>query len=146
MKRSNAVFALLLVLCAATSGVSSTTNKAAPPNFIFILTDDQGWRSTSIGMDDRFAESKSDFFETPSIDRLSREGIRFTNAYAPAAICSPTRRSILFGLADIVNSLQVAVGHGTLSGSGCFVVGVCTQSGDYFLCVSNFLRFHSSSF
>lgn len=72
-------------------------DEAARPNFILILTDDQGWSSTSIGMDDRVPESKSDYFETPNIDRLGREGIRFTNAYAPAAICSPTRRSILFG-------------------------------------------------
>ena len=71
--------------------------KLAPPNFIFILTDDQGWSSTSLGMDDRIRESKSDYYETPNIDRLGREGIRFTNAYAPAAICSPSRRSILFG-------------------------------------------------
>jgi len=68
-----------------------------PPNFIFILTDDQGWSSTSIGMDDRLPDSKSDFFETPHIDRLAREGIRFTKGYAPGAICSPSRRSILFG-------------------------------------------------
>ncbi|MFO7823305.1 MAG: sulfatase-like hydrolase/transferase [Cyclobacterium sp.] len=64
---------------------------------MFILTDDQGWSSTSIGMDDRIPASISDFFETHSIDRLAREGMRFTRAYAPAAICSPTRRSILFG-------------------------------------------------
>lgn len=75
-------------------------NKAAengPPNFIFILTDDQGWSSISIGMDDRIPESKSDYFETPHIDRMAREGMRFTKAYSPAAICSPSRRSILFG-------------------------------------------------
>lgn len=67
------------------------------PNFIFILTDDQGWSSTSIGMDDRNPDSKSDYFETPNIDRLAAEGIRFSRAYAPAAICSPTRRAIQFG-------------------------------------------------
>jgi arylsulfatase A len=66
------------------------------PNIIFILTDDQGWSCTSIGMDPRDPDSKSDFFETPSIDRLASEGIRFTNGYSPASICSPTRRSIQF--------------------------------------------------
>lgn len=76
---------------------STQEDKVDRPNFILILTDDQGWSSTSEGMDDRIPESKSDYFETPNIDRLGREGIRFTNAYAPAAICSPTRRSILFG-------------------------------------------------
>lgn len=68
------------------------------PNIIFILTDDLGWSCTSIGMDDRNPDSKSDFFETPNIDRLAKEGIRFTRGYAPASICSPTRRSIIFGM------------------------------------------------
>jgi arylsulfatase A len=66
------------------------------PNIIFILTDDQGWSCTSIGMDPRDPDSKSDFYETPNIDRLAKEGIRFTNGYSPASICSPTRRSIQF--------------------------------------------------
>ncbi|MCC5930958.1 MAG: sulfatase [Cyclobacteriaceae bacterium] len=69
-----------------------------PPNIVFILTDDQGWSCTSLGMDDRISDSKSDFFETPNIDRLAKEGIRFTRGYAPASICSPTRRSIQFGM------------------------------------------------
>lgn len=69
-----------------------------PPNIVFILTDDQGWSCTSIGMDDRIPDSKSDFYETPNIDRLAGEGIRFTRGYAPASICSPTRRSIQFGM------------------------------------------------
>jgi arylsulfatase A-like enzyme len=97
MKSVRFVFLLLLLLCTAAGSSISTPKQANPPNFIFILTDDQGWSSTSIGMDDRIPASKSDFFETPSMDRLAREGMRFTNAYAPAAICSPTRRSILFG-------------------------------------------------
>src|SRR5690606_11246788 len=42
-------------------------------------------------------ESKSDYFETPNIDRMARSGIRFSQAYSPASICSPSRRSILFG-------------------------------------------------
>ncbi len=99
MKNSRLILLLFVLLVFGSSGSAryQLTKKAAPPNFIFILTDDQGWSSTSIGMDDRIPASKSDFFETPSMDRLAREGMRFTRAYAPAAICSPTRRSILFG-------------------------------------------------
>ncbi|MEX0684606.1 MAG: sulfatase [Balneolales bacterium] len=68
------------------------------PNFIFILTDDHGWSHTSIGVDSNNFDSKSDFFETPNIDRLIKGGMSFTNAYAPASICSPTRRSIQYGM------------------------------------------------
>ncbi|MEZ4777217.1 MAG: sulfatase [Bacteroidia bacterium] len=68
-----------------------------PPNFIFILTDDQGWSSTSFLMDRNIASSASDFFETPQMKRLAEMGMRFSNGYAPAPLCSPTRRSIQFG-------------------------------------------------
>lgn len=71
------------------------------PNFVFILTDDQGWTCVSSLMDDRYPESKSDYFETPNIDRLGDEGMRFTNGYAPAALCTPSRRSIQFGQTPI---------------------------------------------
>ena len=59
------------------------------PNIIFILTDDLGWRDlTCYG---------STFYETPNLDRLAREGMRFTDAYAACPVCSPTRASILTG-------------------------------------------------
>ena len=80
---------------------SSAVTPGKRPNFIFILTDDLGWSCTSSLMDDRYPDSKSDYFETPNIDRLGDSGMRFTNGYAPAAICSPTRRSLQFGQTPI---------------------------------------------
>lgn len=59
------------------------------PNIVFILVDDLGW------MD--IAANGSTFYETPNIDQLAMEGIRFTQAYAASPICSPTRASILTG-------------------------------------------------
>lgn len=67
------------------------------PNFILILTDDQGWTCSSQLMDNRVLNSKSDYYETPNIERLAAKGMRFSNGYAPCALCCPTRRSILFG-------------------------------------------------
>lgn len=61
----------------------------AKPNFIFILVDDMGW------MDVGAYGSK--YFQTPNIDRLAREGMKFTDAYAACPVCSPTRASILTG-------------------------------------------------
>jgi len=59
------------------------------PNFVFILIDDMGWSDlTCYG---------SRFHETPNIDRLARQGMRFTDAYAACPVCSPTRASILAG-------------------------------------------------
>jgi arylsulfatase A len=67
------------------------------PNFIFILCDDLGWTSTSQRMDNRITNSRSDYYETPNMERLASQGIRFSNGYAPCALCCPTRRSIQFG-------------------------------------------------
>lgn len=59
------------------------------PNFVFILIDDLGY--TDLGC------YGSTFYETPNIDKLARQGMRFTNAYAACPVCSPTRASILSG-------------------------------------------------
>ncbi len=66
-------------------------------NVILILTDDQGWTGSSVTMDSRVRGSVSDFYETPSLERLAAEGVRFSNGYAPAPNCSPTRMSIQTG-------------------------------------------------
>ncbi|MBN1805820.1 MAG: sulfatase [Sedimentisphaerales bacterium] len=58
-------------------------------NIVFILIDDMGW--TDAGC------YGSKFHKTPNIDRLAKEGMRFTNAYAACPVCSPTRASILAG-------------------------------------------------
>ncbi len=58
-------------------------------NFVFMLIDDMGW--TDAGC------YGSTFYETPNIDNLAAEGMRFTNAYAACPVCSPTRASILTG-------------------------------------------------
>lgn len=62
-----------------------------PPNILFILIDDLGW------MDLRVQGNSA--VHTPHIDRLAAEGMRFTDAYAAASVCSPTRAAILTGLA-----------------------------------------------
>lgn len=72
-----------------------------PPNFIFILADDQGWTSTSVRMEQDDPESQSDFYETPQLERLARLGMRLSRGYSSAAICSPSRRSIQFGQTPI---------------------------------------------
>jgi len=56
---------------------------------VFILVDDLGWRDVGA--------FGSTFYETPNIDELASDGVRFTNAYAAAPICSPTRLSIMTG-------------------------------------------------
>jgi arylsulfatase A-like enzyme len=61
----------------------------AKPNFVFFLVDDLGWADVGC--------NGSTFHETPNIDALAASGVRFTDAYAAASVCSPTRASILTG-------------------------------------------------
>lgn len=68
---------------------SGCEQEKAPPNIIFILADDLGY--SQIGC------YGTSYYETPNIDGLAKEGMRFTNAYAAASICSPTRASIMTG-------------------------------------------------
>ncbi|MDP6355770.1 MAG: sulfatase-like hydrolase/transferase [Planctomycetota bacterium] len=68
-----------------------------PPSFVLILADDMGWTGLSVASDERMPGSKSDFYQTPRVESLAREGMRFSNAYAPAPMCTPTRASLLTG-------------------------------------------------
>lgn len=60
-----------------------------PPNVVLFLVDDLGWRDLSC--------YGSRFYETPNVDRLAKDGVRFTQAYAACHVCSPTRASIMTG-------------------------------------------------
>jgi uncharacterized sulfatase len=59
------------------------------PNIIFILVDDLGRH--------QIGAYGSTFYETPHIDRLAKNGLKFSNAYAASPVCSPTRASIMTG-------------------------------------------------
>ncbi|WP_176218969.1 sulfatase [Zunongwangia atlantica] len=65
-------------------------NQNEKPNIVFILVDDLGWKDLGV--------QGSDYYLTPEIDKLAKEGVRFTNAYAANPVCSPTRASILTGM------------------------------------------------
>lgn len=81
------------VACAATGeGAVSDT-----PNFILVVADDLGWSSLSTSLDSSLPSARSDFHQTPHLDALAEMGMRFSNAYAAAPVCSPTRYSIQFG-------------------------------------------------
>ncbi len=69
---------------------SACTIKAEKPNFIIFLVDDLGWKDVG------YMGSK--YYETPNIDQMTREGMRFTNAYANAPNCAPTRACLMSGM------------------------------------------------
>ncbi len=81
---------LLIVLCLLCLPWAFSTAAAGHPNIVYILADDFGFGDASCYN----AESK---IPTPHIDRIAAEGMRFTDAHSPSAVCTPTRYGILTG-------------------------------------------------
>ena len=86
----------LLVAVAATAILTATAGardalaqSKRAPNIVLVLVDDLGWADLGC--------YGNTFHETPSIDRLAREGMRFTDGYAACTVCSPTRAALLTG-------------------------------------------------
>ncbi len=79
----------MLTACQSLPFDSSHLPESTRPNIVFILIDDLGW--TDAGF------MGSDYYETPNIDRLAAEGVVFTNAYANAPNCAPSRACLLTG-------------------------------------------------
>ncbi|MCI0745470.1 MAG: sulfatase [Verrucomicrobia subdivision 3 bacterium] len=78
------------VLCLALISVPVFgATRSSDPNVVLILADDLGWTDLSC--------YGSNFYETPHIDRLARDGLKFTQAYSACTVCSPTRAAILTG-------------------------------------------------
>ncbi len=77
---------LLLISAGLAPGLFSAETR---PNIVFILADDLGWADLGC--------YGSTFYETPHLDRLAKQGMRFTAAYAACNVCSPTRASVLSG-------------------------------------------------
>ncbi|MGI9241795.1 MAG: sulfatase-like hydrolase/transferase, partial [Verrucomicrobiales bacterium] len=75
----------LLLLCALVAGAGA----AERPNIVFFFIDDLGWADLGC--------YGSKFHETPNLDRLAEQGMRFTDAYAACPVCSPTRASVMTG-------------------------------------------------
>lgn len=80
-----------IAVAAAGAGLTATasTLDGARPNIVHILIDDLGWADLQC--------MGSDYYETPNIDKLRSQGMLFTNAYAAAPVCSPSRASIMTG-------------------------------------------------
>src|SRR5262249_49881642 len=93
-RRMNGRLALILPgILLATSSPLALAQEAKPPrgaNVVLILADNQGaWTLGCYGNPD---------IRTPNIDRLAAQGMRFTRAFSPNGVCSPTRASLLTGL------------------------------------------------
>lgn len=76
---------------------------AEKPNIVFILADDLGWRDLGV--------MGSTFYQTPNIDHLAADGMRFTEAYSANPLCSPTRAGLLTGMHPQRTGFTTPGGH-----------------------------------
>lgn len=111
-----------VLLCAILLGPAHAESPTPPPNVIIIISDDVGWGDLGC-----YGATKT---KTPHLDTLAKEGMRFTDAHASAAVCTPTRYSLLTGeyswrkdasglnkgVANGDSSLLIPVGSTTLPG------------------------------
>jgi arylsulfatase A-like enzyme len=103
----NAVLAYLLALGAA---MPSLAAPARPPNFLLILGDDLGTPPV--------AAYGNSYYQTPNLDRLAREGLRFTDAYAACPVCSPTRAALMTGQYPARTRVTDFIAGGEFPGAG----------------------------
>ena len=87
--RTIILLAFLSFICER-AGIASDTKPAERPNIVYILLDDAGYGDLSC-----YGQKQ---FQTPNIDRLAAEGLRFTNHYSGSTVCAPTRCSLMTGL------------------------------------------------
>ncbi len=90
-KKSKSVIRSVLLLCGAlTLGISCTEKEAKKPNIVFIMADDMGYGDLS-------SYNPDSKIQTPNMDRVASEGLKFTNVHTPSSLCSPTRYGLLTG-------------------------------------------------
>jgi arylsulfatase A len=85
-----AVASLALPGCSRASKISQTDLDTKKPNIIFIMADDMGYG-------DLGCYNKNSKIPTPNMDALAADGVRFTDAHSPSAVCTPTRYGVLTG-------------------------------------------------
>ena len=106
---------LVLILCILSSSEARATEKR-PPNVVIFLVDDMGW--TDLGC------YGSEYYETPNVDRLAREGMKFTQGYAACAVCSPSRAALQTGRHPARLGVTDWIHHSSRHAKECAKTGV----------------------
>ncbi|HOX59514.1 MAG TPA: sulfatase [Candidatus Paceibacterota bacterium] len=75
------------------------------PNFLFVYTDDQRWDAMSVVQREQGERARFPWFQTPNMDRLAAEGVRFRNAFVTLPLCAPSRAAFLTGRYNHLNGV-----------------------------------------
>src|SRR6266404_3223266 len=108
MARCHVLAAMIILSLDCTACAAEPVKASRAPNFVVIFTDDQGYGDVGC--------YGAKGFETPNIDRMAREGVRFTDFYVAQAVCSASRTALLTGCypnrIGILGALGPASKHG----------------------------------
>jgi len=107
MKRT-LVFPLCAALCLLSAVRTATAAEAAVrrPNFVFVISDDQRWDAVGVVQKEQGEKARFPWFESPAMDRLAAEGVRFRNAFVTLSLCSPSRAAFLTGQYSHLNGVR----------------------------------------
>ena len=94
------IYAFIIFLMVSVVPAFANTSK---PNIILIYADDQGWNGTSVRMHPDREDSRSDYYQTPNIEHLALQGMRFSRGYSSNPNCAPSRHALLSGMTPAKN-------------------------------------------
>ena len=101
---SRQIFQLIL-MASCLSGSFLVRAAESRPNFVVMVTDDQQWAALSCVQHALGAAGRFPWFQTPNLDRIAAEGVRFQNAFVTESLCSPSRAAILTGEYNHLNGV-----------------------------------------
>jgi arylsulfatase A-like enzyme len=101
---------ILLALAGVVLAKSARAADEAPqtrtrPNFLFVYTDDQRFDAMSVVQREQNERARFPWFQTPNMDRLAAEGVRFRNAFVVSSLCAPSRAAFLTGRYNHLNGI-----------------------------------------
>ncbi len=112
------------------------------PNIVIFFTDDQGYADVGC--------YGAEGYETPNLDQLALEGIRFTDFYVPATVCTPSRAGLLTGQYPVRNDLHVAVlfpfSEGGLAPEAFTMAEMLKEGGYFTACIGKWHLGHKPEF
>ncbi len=99
-------FSFSVPVVLALTAASLASGAVSRPNFLFLITDDQRWDALGVVQREQGERGRFPWFETPNMDRIAAEGVRFRNAFVTLSMCSPSRASFLTGRYNHANGVR----------------------------------------
>jgi arylsulfatase A len=133
---------IAFILISTSSCKNKNDNTETPPNIIIFFTDDQGYADLGC--------YGAEGFETPHLDQLASEGIKFTNFYVPATVCTPSRAGLLTGRypkrSNLHESVLFPFSDGGLSTEEYTIAEMLKESGYSTSCIGKWHLGHKEEY